>query len=61
MTGYNGVLGYRTDPEVYKDSPTLSEDIQKAKEVADAFEAEGWEFASQLGTYSYGADIVGKV
>ena len=46
LTGYNGVLGYRTDPEVYKDSPTLSEDIQKAKEVADALKAEGWEFAS---------------
>lgn len=46
LTGYNGVLGYRTDPEVYKDSPTLSSDIEEAKKVAEALKNNGWEFAS---------------
>ena len=46
LTGYNGVLGYRTDPEVYKDSPTLQADIDEAKKVAEALKAAGWEFAS---------------
>ena len=46
LTGYNGVLGYRTDPEVYKDSPTLQADIDEAKKVAEALKADGWEFAS---------------
>lgn len=46
LTGYNGVLGYRTDPEVYKDSPTLNEDIEAAKKVAQGLKDDGWEFAS---------------
>lgn len=46
LTGYNGVLGYRTDPEVYKDSPTLNDDIEAAKKVAEALKNDGWEFAS---------------
>lgn len=46
LTGYNGVLGYRTDPEVYKDSTTLQADIDEAKKVAEALKADGWEFAS---------------
>lgn len=46
LTGYNGVLGYRTSPSEYPDSPTLQEDIEKAKEVAKAIKAQGWEFAS---------------
>ena len=63
LTGYNGVLGYRTD-SVYADrnDPHLDPDQiefldnnpdfdyekerQKAKEVADALKADGWEFAS---------------
>lgn len=61
MTGYNGVLGYRTDI-AYKTKENLSEDQQKfldenpdfdydkevkeAKAVADAMKADGWEFAS---------------
>ena len=60
MTGYNGVLGYRTDI-AYKTRENLSEDQQKfldknpdfdydqevkeAKKVADALKADGWEFA----------------
>lgn len=61
MTGYNGLLGYRTDI-AYKTRQKLQEDQQKfldetpdfnfeqeirqAKEVASAMKAEGWEFAS---------------
>ncbi len=43
ITGYEGTLGYRTnDPQ----SPTYEEDKVKAKEVAEALRADGWEFAS---------------
>jgi hypothetical protein len=43
LTGYEGVMGYRTnDPE----SPTYEQDKIAAKAVADAMKAEGWEFAS---------------
>lgn len=43
LTGYEGVLGYRTnDP----DSPTYEEDVRQAKEVAEVLKADGWEFAS---------------
>ena len=61
MTGYDGVLGYRTDI-AYKDKENLQEDqkafldshpdfdydqdVKDAKKVADAMKAEGWEFAS---------------
>lgn len=79
LTGYNGILGYRTsyigygteadlksvwdelfnaggynsDTAVslakgahYYDNPNLAEDRKKAKQVADALKAGGWEFAS---------------
>jgi hypothetical protein len=43
LTGYEGVLGYRTDdPE----SPTYEQDLKDAKAVAEAMKADGWEFAS---------------
>lgn len=61
LTGYNGVLGYRTDGD-YRDQTSLQEDQRKwleehpdydfdadvaaAKKVADAMKANGWEFAS---------------
>ena len=61
MTGYNGVLGYRTD-SAYKTKENLQDDQKKflednpdfdfdkdvaeATKVADAMKAEGWEFAS---------------
>lgn len=61
MTGYNGVLGYRTDI-AYKTRENLSEDqqefldknpdfdydqeVKEAKKVAEAMKADGWEFAS---------------
>lgn len=61
MTGYDGVLGYRTDI-AYKTKENLQDDqkrflenhpdfdydadVKNAKKVADALKAEGWEFAS---------------
>ncbi len=43
LTGYEGILGYRTnDP----DSPTYEEDKKVVSKVAEAMKAEGWEFAS---------------
>ena len=47
MTGYNGVLGYRTSDLGYKDeNPDLEKDKRTATEVADAMKERGWEFAS---------------
>ena len=61
LTGYNGILGYRTDI-AYKTGENLSADqqawldahpdfnweqeCQEAKKVADAIKEQGWEFAS---------------
>ncbi len=61
MTGYNGVLGYRTDI-AYKTGENLQdnqreflekhpdfnfdEEVKRAKEVAEAMKKTGWEFAS---------------
>lgn len=47
LTGYNGVLGYRTSPSQYAGTnPNLDQDIAAAKKVADALKDEGWEFAN---------------
>ena len=68
LTGYNGILGYRTDI-AYKTGENLDEQYQvpwlaahpdfdydqecaDAKAVADAMKANGWEFASQHGVIS---------
>ena len=58
LTGYNGILGYRTseiaygagDPDwpsayVYQ-NPNIEEDRKKATEVANALKEDGWIFAS---------------
>ncbi len=46
FTGYQGILGYRTDPE-YKDSnPNYEEDCRTAREVAQCLRDNGWELAS---------------
>ena len=60
MTGYNGVLGYRTDG-AYKTKKNLQDDqkafsrpirfdydkeVKAAKKVAKAMKKDGWEFAS---------------
>ena len=46
MTGYNGVLGYRTSERKYGANPTTKDAQAKAKVVADAIKANGWKFAS---------------
>ena len=46
LTGYNGVLGYRTSDSEYGDSPTLEQDKTTAIEVANAMKEDGWIFAS---------------
>lgn len=47
LTGYNGVLGYRSSPSEYAGkNPNLAKDIATAKDVAKALKKEGWEFAS---------------
>lgn len=46
MTGYNGVLGYRTSVHSYGDTPTTRAEQAKAKVVADAMKEQGWHFAS---------------
>jgi len=47
LTGYNGVLGYRSSPSEYAGkNPNLAKDIATAKAVAKALKKEGWEFAS---------------
>lgn len=54
LTGYNGVLGYRTNDPA---SPTYEEDKVTAKKVADALKAEGWEF----GSHSWGHKDMQKI
>lgn len=73
LTGYNGVLGYRTDIS-YQTRPddldankvewldkhpdfNLEEERAGAKKVADAMKAEGWEFAS----HTWGHKNIGEV
>ncbi len=43
ITGYEGVLGYRTNQE---DSPTYEQDKAAVTEVARVLKEEGWEFSS---------------
>lgn len=47
LTGYNGILGYRTSDSQYGDSnDKITEDKETAQEVADVMKENGWEFAS---------------
>ncbi len=50
LTGYEGVLGYRSSKFVYGDNDTTQEAIDKATSVATALKKEGWRFAD----HSYG-------
>ena len=43
LTGYEGILGYRTNDV---ESPTYQKDVEAAKKVAEALKADGWEFGS---------------
>lgn len=47
LTGYNGVLGYRTSEIAYgATNPRIAQDTADATAVAEAMAADGWEFAS---------------
>lgn len=46
ITGYNGVLGYRSSVTSYGDTAATQAEQQQAKVVADALAADGWRFAS---------------
>ncbi|WP_233556086.1 polysaccharide deacetylase family protein [Galactobacter caseinivorans] len=47
LTGYNGVLGYRSSPSIYKGkNKNLDADIAEATKVADKLKSTGWEFSS---------------
>lgn len=50
LTGYEGVLGYRSSVSVYGNNAKTQEAIKRAKAVASAMKANGWKFAS----HSYG-------
>lgn len=47
FTGYEGIMGYRTD---LFDSPTFEEDFKTTKAIADKLKETGW----RLGSHSYG-------
>lgn len=53
VTGYEGVMGYRTNET---DSDTYKDDVKQAKAVADRLKEIGWEFAS----HSYGHGHMGQ-
>ncbi|MDD3337670.1 MAG: polysaccharide deacetylase [Lachnospiraceae bacterium] len=70
LTGYNGVLGYRTDPDLAKTAEEGNKnateygvfdyqaEIEKAKPVVQALKDDGWEFASHsYGHISYGSSF----
>lgn len=56
LTGYEGVMGYRTCP-TDEDNGYQESDIAKAKEVAAGLKADGWEFAS----HSWGHQHLGQI
>ena len=56
FTGYEGILGYRTDT-AYADSPTYEADRAEAARVAQCLKDDGWELAS----HSWGHKDLGKV
>ena len=46
VTGYNGVLGYRSSVRKYGDNARTHAQARQATTVASALKAEGWQFAS---------------
>ena len=46
LTGYEGILGYRTSVHDYGDTAATQRAQREAKTVADAIKDEGWNFAS---------------
>ncbi|GAA1166243.1 hypothetical protein [Nocardioides aquiterrae] len=46
LTGYNGVLGYRSSTYEYGDTPATRQARSRATVVATALKADGWHFAN---------------
>lgn len=46
LTGYDGVLGYRTSKSKYGDNKNTNNEIEKAQKVAKQLKKNGWSFAS---------------
>ncbi|SDT37796.1 polysaccharide deacetylase family protein [Microlunatus soli] len=46
LTGYNGILGYRTSHREYGNRKDFAEQRRTAKRVATAIKADGWQLAS---------------
>lgn len=57
LTGYNGILGYRTDASYEDINENIEADRQKAREIADALRADGFELAS----HSWGHRYLGHI
>lgn len=70
LTGYNGIFGYRTDPDLAKTAAEGNEyaeeygvfdtaaEIEKVKPVIECLKRDGWEFASHsYGHISYGSSF----
>lgn len=57
FTGYNGILGYRTDASYKDTNPNYEEDRRKAAEVAQCLRDHGWELAS----HSWGHRQMGNI
>ena len=46
FTGYEGVLGYRTDPAYKEKNPNYEADLESVRQVAQCLRDNGWELAS---------------
>lgn len=51
FTGYQGILGYRTDPDYQDKNPNIEQDKEEVKKVVQALRDNGWELASH--TYGH--------
>ena len=57
LTGYNGILGYRTDESYQDTNPNYEADRKEAAKVAQALKDHGWELAS----HSWGHRNMGSI
>lgn len=57
FTGYNGILGYRTDETYSNTNPNIDADRETARQVAQCLRDNGWELAS----HSWGHKNMGAI
>lgn len=53
FTGYQGVLGYRTDPSYAESNPNYEKDKESVRQVAQCLRDNGWELASHSWGHIY--------